>query len=117
MAAARRPCSPFAVSVSGWYEAAGHAQGCCECGEVHEGKHSRHLQVALNLLTLVSCPSCAGGRAQKRLRVEGGAAFNGQPLTKALKRRVGFVMQVGRAQRGMYPRAGQVTSEEGAGRP
>ena len=59
-------------------------------------------QHASSLLVLPAAQRClaaactcarAGGRAQKSLVVEGGAAFNGQALTKALKRRVGFVMQ------------------------
>lgn len=40
--------------------------------------------------------SILGARAQKAMRVEGSCTFNGQPLTKRLKRRMGYVMQVGR---------------------
>ncbi|KAL4424963.1 hypothetical protein ABPG77_002848 [Micractinium sp. CCAP 211/92] len=37
--------------------------------------------------------SILGARAQKAMRVEGSCTFNGQPLTKRLKRRMGYVMQ------------------------
>ena len=40
--------------------------------------------------------SILGSRAQKAMRVEGSATFNGHPLTKRLKRQVGYVLQVGR---------------------
>lgn len=39
--------------------------------------------------------SILGARAQKAMRVEGVCTFNGQPLTKRLKRRMGYVLQVG----------------------
>ena len=41
-----------------------------------------------------------GARAQKQMRTEGGVTFNGAPLTKRLKRRVGYVLQVGAASGG-----------------
>lgn len=34
-----------------------------------------------------------GGRAQKSMRVQGEVLFNGAPLSKQQKRRVGYVMQ------------------------
>lgn len=54
--------------------------------------------------------------------MQGGAEFNGQPLTKALKRRIGFVMQVrlcdaGRAGQGTVvrrPRRGRVAGSDNA---
>jgi ABC-type uncharacterized transport system YnjBCD ATPase subunit len=38
--------------------------------------------------------SIAGGRAQKSMTVKGSVAFNGNPLDKTMKRRIGYVMQV-----------------------
>lgn len=37
--------------------------------------------------------SIMGARAQKQMRTEGAVTFNGAPLSKRLKRRVGYVMQ------------------------
>ncbi|KAL4457859.1 hypothetical protein ABPG75_012724 [Micractinium tetrahymenae] len=37
--------------------------------------------------------SILGARAQKAMRVEGSCTFNGHPLTKPLKRRMGYVLQ------------------------
>lgn len=38
--------------------------------------------------------SIMGARDQKQMKSEGTVTFNGQPLTKRLKRRVGYVLQV-----------------------
>lgn len=37
--------------------------------------------------------SIAGGRAQKSMKTTGAVTFNGSPLDKAMKRRIGYVMQ------------------------
>ncbi|KDD73900.1 hypothetical protein H632_c1747p0 [Helicosporidium sp. ATCC 50920] len=37
--------------------------------------------------------SIAGGRAQRSMRIQGDVTFNGAPMTKSLKRRLGYVMQ------------------------
>jgi ABC-type multidrug transport system ATPase subunit len=39
--------------------------------------------------------SVMGARAQKMMRTDGAVTFNGAPLTKRLKRRIGYVLQVG----------------------
>jgi ABC-type multidrug transport system ATPase subunit len=37
--------------------------------------------------------SIMGGRQQRSMRVSGNVIFNGQPLTKSMKRKIGYVMQ------------------------
>ena len=43
--------------------------------------------------------SIIGARAQKMMQVQGAVSFNDRPLTKRLKRQVGYVMQVSGRQR------------------
>lgn len=43
--------------------------------------------------------SIIGARAQKMMQVQGTVNFNDRPLTKRLKRQVGYVMQVSGRQR------------------
>lgn len=37
--------------------------------------------------------SIVGARAQRSMRIKGEVTFNGEPLTKKVKRKVGYVMQ------------------------
>ena len=39
--------------------------------------------------------SVLGGRTPKAVRMQGKVLYNDQPLTKAVKRKIGFVLQVG----------------------
>ena len=56
----------------------------------HQFLHMRSRLLHTGKTTLLSI---MGGRAQRSLRHNGTALFNGVPLTKERKRRIGYVMQ------------------------